>query len=185
MPEKIKLHKTRCTSDEYFIRIQILVFIYFKGRSLQNPWKVRNETLFHWLTKPNLKLNYNDLRKEHSRSRYAKKSGCVAIFQCHKISYTKSMLSFCRLFHVYLFQKSIAALLLWIGIKQLHIFLEKESNFPLIAKGFFQKIVLREQKLLKREENCLFFTLFLLKICDSNQAKFFIVQKLHVSTPIM
>ena len=39
----------------------------FKGRSLQNPRKVQNETLFHWLTKPNRKRKYNDFRKEHSR----------------------------------------------------------------------------------------------------------------------
>ena len=48
--------------------IQISVFIYFKGRSLQNLQKVRNEMLFHWLTKPNRKRKYNDLRKEYSRS---------------------------------------------------------------------------------------------------------------------
>ena len=40
----------------------------FKGKLLQNPRRVRNETLFHWLTKPNRKRKYNDLRKEHSRS---------------------------------------------------------------------------------------------------------------------
>ena len=47
---------------------KILVFINFKRKSLQNPRTVRNETLFHWLTKGKRKQKYNDLRKEHSRS---------------------------------------------------------------------------------------------------------------------
>ena len=58
----------RCITDEYFIRIHISVFLYFKGKSIQNPWKVCNRMLYHLLTKGKRKRKYNDLREEHSRS---------------------------------------------------------------------------------------------------------------------
>ena len=67
-PEKILSPETICTSGDHLVRVQILVFMYSKERSLQNTQKVRNETLFHWLTKPNRKWKYNDLKEEHSRS---------------------------------------------------------------------------------------------------------------------
>ena len=108
--------------------------------------------------------------------RYAKKSGRVDILQCHKIH-----AQFLPTFSCMPLSK-INCVTSMMNFKKINILSDKESNFPLISKEFFKKIVLREEK---GEENCLFFTLFLLKIYDSNQAKFFIVQKLHVSTPIM
>ena len=62
-PEKILLPKTICTSSEYLARVQTSVFHILQEKVTLNPRKVRNETQFHWLTKPNLKWKYNDLRK--------------------------------------------------------------------------------------------------------------------------
>ena len=65
--------------------------------------------------------------------RYAKKSGCVAILQCHKIH-----AQFLPTFSCMPLSK-INCVTSMMNFKKINILSDKESNFPLISKEFFKK----------------------------------------------
>ena len=68
-PKKIKIPKTRCTSGEYLIHIQISIFIYISRESHPKvPKKFKTKRYVIGWQRVNRKRKYNYLRKEHSRS---------------------------------------------------------------------------------------------------------------------